>query len=208
VSEIEKTLGAAGDPGTLSACQLVTLSARCRAIELLVLDVDGVLTDGSIIYADNDVELKAFHVRDGSGLKLWEAAGKQTALITGRTSRLVALRAAEVGIGHVFQGAAEKQAAYRQVLQATGREPAQVCCVGDDVPDLPLLRRCGLAVAVADACPDLRSAAHYVTQAPGGRGAVREVVELILRCQGPWQRLIDRYRANGEPEQSPPARCS
>jgi len=193
---------AAGNAGTLSPGHLVTLADRCRAIELLVVDVDGVLTDGGIIYADNDVELKAFHVRDGSGLKLWEAAGKQTALITGRTSRVVAVRAAEVGIGHVFQGAAEKQTAYRQLLQTTGRQPAQVCYVGDDLPDLPLLRRCGLAVAVADACPEVIADAQYVTRVPGGRGAVREVIELILRCQGTWQRLIDRYRATGEPEQT------
>lgn len=184
---------------TLSPGHLVPLSERCRAIELLVLDVDGVLTDGGIIYADNDVELKAFHVRDGSGLKIWEAAGKQTAVITGRTSRVVAVRAAEVGIAHVFQGAAEKRAAFAKLLETTGRQPAQVCYVGDDVPDLPLLRRCGLGVAVADACPEVIADAQYVTRAPGGRGAVREVIELILRCQGQWQRAIDRYRATDVP---------
>jgi len=180
----------------------VSLAERCRAIELLVLDVDGVLTDGGIVYADNDVELKAFHVRDGSGLKLWEAAGKQAAIVTGRTSRVVAVRAAEVGIGHVFQGAAEKRPAYRQLLSATGREPGQVCYVGDDLPDLAILGCCGLAVAVADACAEVVAAAQYVTRATGGRGAVREVIELILRCQGKWQPLIDRYRNAGEPEQT------
>jgi 3-deoxy-D-manno-octulosonate 8-phosphate phosphatase (KDO 8-P phosphatase) len=200
LSDVEKAVGGAGN---LSPGLPLTLSERCRAIELLVLDVDGVLTDGGIIYADNDVELKAFHVRDGSGLKLWEAAGKQAALITGRTSRVVAVRAAEVGIGHVFQGAAEKHTAYRQLLQATNRQPAQVCYVGDDVPDLPLLHRSGLAVAVADACPEVIADAHYVTQKRGGRGAVREVIELVLRCQGQWQPLIDRYRAAGEPEHAP-----
>jgi YrbI family 3-deoxy-D-manno-octulosonate 8-phosphate phosphatase len=165
---------------------------------LLVLDVDGVLTDGGIVYADNGVELKAFHVRDGSGLKLWEAAGKQAAIVTGRTSRVVAVRAAEVGIGHVHQGVADKRAAYRRLLATSGRQPDQACCVGDDVPDLPLLERCGLAVAVADACPDVVAAAQYVTRATGGRGAVREVIELILRCQGRWQPLLDRYRNAGE----------
>lgn len=176
----------------------VTLSDRCRAIELLVLDVDGVLTDGSIVYADNDVELKGFHVRDGSGLKMWEAAGKRSAIITGRTSRVVAIRAAEVGIGHVFQGAGAKLSAYRQLLDATGLQPAQTCHVGDDLPDLPLLRRCGLAVAVADACSEVVQDAHYVTRLPGGRGAVREVIQLILRCQGHWQPAIDCYRNQGE----------
>jgi 3-deoxy-D-manno-octulosonate 8-phosphate phosphatase (KDO 8-P phosphatase) len=205
VSELEK--GLAGDGGAvgLAARHLVTLAERCAGIELLVLDVDGVLTSGGIIYADNDVELKAFHVRDGSGLKIWEAAGKQSALITGRKSRVEAVRAAEVGIGHVFQGAAEKQSAYRQLLEATGRKPAQVCYVGDDLPDLPLLRRCGLAVAVADACTEAIADAHYVTRTPGGHGAVREVIELILRCQGHWQRAIERYRASGETEHSPAA---
>ena len=172
----------------------VALADRCRAIELLVLDVDGVLTDGRIVYADNDVELKAFHVRDGSGLKVWEAAGKRSALITGRQSRVVAMRAAEVGISHVFQGAADKLAVFQQLLQAVGLTPEQACYVGDDLPDLPLLRRCGLAVAVADACPEVRHDAHHVTQRPGGHGAVREVIELILRCQGHWQRVMDHYR--------------
>lgn len=172
----------------------MTLAERCGKIELLVLDVDGVLTDGGIIYADNDVEVKRFHVRDGSGLKLWHRAGKRSAIITGRTSKVVDVRAAELDIGPVMQGQSDKLAAFRAVLGQTGRRPEQVCCMGDDVPDLPLLRHCGLAVAVADACAEVRSDAHYVTQASGGRGAVREVIELILRCQGHWQPIVERYR--------------
>ena len=171
-----------------------TLRERCLAIDLLVVDVDGVLTDGSIIYADAGGELKQFHVRDGSGLKIWQFVGKRAALITGRTSRLVPVRAAEVGIDPVIQGAPEKLPAYRQLLQAGGWRPEQVCFVGDDVPDLPLLRNCGLAVAVADACPEVLADAHYVTRAAGGRGAVREAVELILRCQGHWQTIVERFR--------------
>jgi YrbI family 3-deoxy-D-manno-octulosonate 8-phosphate phosphatase len=163
---------------------------RCSRIELLIADVDGVLTDGSIIYGDTDIEIKVFHVRDGAGLKLWQAAGKQAALISGRASRAVEVRAAEVGIGQVIQSAAEKLPAYRQVLAAAGVRPEQVCYLGDDVPDLPVLAQCGLAVAVADACPEVRAAAHYVTRAAGGRGAVREVIELILRCQGKWPRTV------------------
>jgi YrbI family 3-deoxy-D-manno-octulosonate 8-phosphate phosphatase len=170
------------------------LAERCAAIQLLVLDVDGVLTDGSIIYADDGAELKKFHVRDGSGLKIWEYFGMKAALITGRQSRLVEVRAAELGVSPVIQGARDKLPAYREVLAATKFEPAQVCCIGDDVPDLPLLRNCGLAVAVGDACPDVIADAHYVTAAAGGRGAVREIVELILRCQGHWQQLLDRFR--------------
>ena len=171
----------------------VTLSSRCSAIDLLLLDVDGVLTDGSIVYADNGVEVKRFHVRDGSGLKLWHQAGKRTAIISGRTSPVVEIRAAELGVGRVIQGAADKQAAFAHVLRENGVAEAQVCFVGDDLPDVPLLRQCGLAAAVADACAEVRASAQYVTRAPGGRGAVREVIELILRCQGRWQQVIEPF---------------
>jgi YrbI family 3-deoxy-D-manno-octulosonate 8-phosphate phosphatase len=170
----------------------LTLQDRCTRIELLVVDVDGVLTDGSIIYSDNGVELKVFHVRDGSGLKLWQQAGKKSAIISGRSANMVAVRAAEVGIGQVVQGAADKLPAFQGLLQ--GLTPEQVCYVGDDVPDLPVLHRCGLAVAVADACPEVIAAAHYVTRAPGGRGAVRETIEFILSAQGLWQKLLAQYR--------------
>jgi 3-deoxy-D-manno-octulosonate 8-phosphate phosphatase (KDO 8-P phosphatase) len=170
------------------------LSQRCAPIELLLLDVDGVLTDGGIIYGDDGVELKEFHVRDGAGLQLWRRAGKRAAILTGRTSRVVEVRAAEVGISTVLQGAADKLAGYRSLLRQTGATPEQVCFVGDDLPDLPVLRNCGLPVAVADACPEALEDAHYVTGAAGGRGAVREVIELILRCQGHWQKIVEQYR--------------
>jgi 3-deoxy-D-manno-octulosonate 8-phosphate phosphatase (KDO 8-P phosphatase) len=169
-----------------------TLADRCQAIALLVLDVDGVLTEGGIIYGDSAAEFKTFHIRDGSGLKLWRRAGKRAAIITGRTSPTVARRAQEIGIEMVVQGAADKRTAYERVLAAAGLQTEQICCMGDDVQDLVLLRNCGLAVAVADACVDARLDAHYVTRLPGGRGAVREVIELILRCQGEWQRLLER----------------
>src|SRR5213078_1001686 len=152
---------------------------------------DGVLTDGGIVHGSGGVELKQFHVRDGSGLKVWHQDGKRSALVTGRTSPAVDVRAAELGIPFVVQGAAEKLAAYRGLLDRTGLPPAAVCYLGDDLPDLPPLHHCGLAAAVADACAEVRAAAHYITRAPGGRGAVREVIELILRCQGAWQRLVD-----------------
>jgi 3-deoxy-D-manno-octulosonate 8-phosphate phosphatase (KDO 8-P phosphatase) len=173
----------------------LSLADRCTRIEMLVLDVDGVLTDGGIVYADDGTELKQFHVRDGSGLKIWQHVGKRTAIVTGRTSQVVAVRAAELGIEPVYQGAAEKMPAYRALLAAGGLRPEQVCFVGDDVPDLPLLLNCGLAVAVADACPEVRAVAHYVTRAAGGRGAVREAVELVLRCQGSWQRVVERFQS-------------
>jgi 3-deoxy-D-manno-octulosonate 8-phosphate phosphatase (KDO 8-P phosphatase) len=170
------------------------LHQRSAAIQMLVLDVDGVLTNGGIIYTDNGLELKIFHVRDGSGLKLWHQAGKRSAIITGRISRVVDRRAAELGISRVIQGAGDKLEAYRQLLAETGQKPDQVAAVGDDLPDVPVLHHSGLAVAVWDACAEARQAAHYVTQARGGQGAVRETIELILRSQGLWQTLVERYR--------------
>jgi 3-deoxy-D-manno-octulosonate 8-phosphate phosphatase (KDO 8-P phosphatase) len=169
-----------------------TLAERCRRIELLVLDVDGVLTDGGIVYSDSGAEVKQFHVRDGSGLKVWQLAGKRSAVITGRTSKIVEVRAAEIGIGWVFQGAADKLPVYRELLARAGVTPDQVCYVGDDVPDLPLLANCGLAVPSRTPVRKPRAVAHHIT--PGGGRAVREVTELILRCQGPWQRVVARYQ--------------
>jgi 3-deoxy-D-manno-octulosonate 8-phosphate phosphatase (KDO 8-P phosphatase) len=170
------------------------LAARCQPIRLLALDVDGVLTDGRITYTADGVEIKSFHVRDGSGLVFWQKAGRQVAILSGRKSQAVHVRAAELGITLVRQALADKRQALRDVLGALELRPEQVCAVGDDLPDLPLLRACGLAVAVADACAEARAAAHYVTLAPGGRGAVREVVELILRAQGRWAALVESVR--------------
>ena len=167
--------------------QMPTLAERCANIELLVLDVDGVLSDGSITYGGADVELKAFHVRDGSGLKLWTAAGKRAAIVSGRESAAVTRRAGELGIDLVFQGVQDKLAALDSILATARLGPKQTAAIGDDVPDLPVFRAIGLAVAVADACPEVRCAAHHVTQARGGRGGVREVIELVMRCQGIWQ---------------------
>jgi 3-deoxy-D-manno-octulosonate 8-phosphate phosphatase (KDO 8-P phosphatase) len=175
----------------------LSLAQRCAGITLLIVDVDGVLTDGSIIYGGAEVEVKAFHVRDGSGLKIWQQEGKQAALISGRRSLSVERRAAELGIAPVLQGVTDKLAAFRQVLAATGRTTGEVCVMGDDLPDLSVLRQARLAIAVADACPEVRRVAHYVTQAPGGRGAVREAIELILRSLGAWQGVAQRF-AQGE----------
>jgi len=166
------------------------LTKRVAGIELLVLDVDGVLTDGRIIYTDDGRELKIFHVRDGSGLQLWRKAGKRAALISGRSSPAVTRRAAEFGLDPVIQGVSDKQAPLNKILAACRLRAEQVCAIGDDFPDLPVLRQCGLAVAVADACSEVKSAAHYVTRAPGGCGAVREVVEWILHAQGSWPKLV------------------
>ena len=182
-----------------------SLMERCRAVRWLIIDVDGVLTDGSITYAavggETTTEIKAFHVRDGSGLKLWHLAGFHSAIITGRSSPIVALRASELGVSHVFQGASDKMPSLLTLLRENVIETSAVCYVGDDEPDVPLLECVGLAVAVADACPSARAAAQYVTTACGGRGAVRETIERILRCQGkmPTSRFTHSERGGCNP---------
>jgi 3-deoxy-D-manno-octulosonate 8-phosphate phosphatase (KDO 8-P phosphatase) len=172
-----------------------SLPERCARIEMLVLDVDGVLTDGCIRYTDQGAEIKAFHVRDGSGLKLWTSLGKKAGIITGRRSSIVERRASELGITAVIQGADNKRKALLQMLQSQNLTADVICAIGDDFVDLAMMRASGLAIAVADACPEAKEDAHYVTQAPGGRGAVREVIELILRAQGSWQTIVARYRS-------------
>ncbi len=173
------------------------LRERCSQIELLVLDVDGVLTDGRVIYGDSGVEIKAFHVRDGSALVWWRQAGKQAAILSGRSSPTVATRAAELGIDAVAQGAGDKLLVFQALLAQQGLRPEQACYVGDDMPDVPVLGRCGLAVAVADACVEARALAHYVTRACGGRGAVRETIELVMHAQGLWSAVVSKYAASG-----------
>ena len=173
------------------------LAGRATRIELLLLDVDGVLTDGSVVYTDSGEELKRFHVRDGSGLKLWRAAGKRSAIISGRSSAAVERRASELGIAPVLQGCDDKLQAFEEVLAAVGLTADRVCAVGDDLADLPILKRAGLAIAVADACPEVQAAAHLTTITPGGRGAVREAVEWLLKLQGRWDALIAGYRPAG-----------
>lgn len=172
---------------------------RAAAIEILLLDVDGVMTDGAIVIDDHGVETKAFHVRDGSGIKLWQRAGKLAAIITGRTSHVVEVRAAELGIKGVRQAVRDKREALCELLETASLAPHQACFVGDDLPDLPAMRRAGLAVAVADACPEVLAAAHYVTRAAGGRGAVREVVELLLRAQNRWTALLREFDPDDNP---------
>lgn len=166
---------------------------RAAQVRLLLLDCDGVLTDGRITPVEGAEELKSFHTRDGHGLVLLHRAGLRSGIISGRTSKLVELRAADLGISFVRQGALNKVEVFESLLAEVGVEPSQAAYVGDDVVDIPLMRRCALAVAVADATEDTRAAAHYVTQLPGGFGAVREVCELILKAQGRWDELMKRY---------------
>jgi 3-deoxy-D-manno-octulosonate 8-phosphate phosphatase (KDO 8-P phosphatase) len=178
-----------------SAAPDADLAARCGPIELLLCDVDGVLTDGVIAVDDRGVETKHFYVRDGSAFALWHQAGKRSALLSGRWARAVDLRARELGIAPVIQGRPTKAEPFRALIAGLGLEPRQVCYVGDDLPDLPVLRAVGLAACPADAVAEVRAAAHLVTQAPGGRGALREVVETVLRSQGAWSDLVARYDA-------------
>ncbi|HVK14539.1 MAG TPA: HAD hydrolase family protein [Gemmataceae bacterium] len=163
---------------------------RFARIELLVLDVDGVLTDGRVVYTAAGDEVKSFHVRDGSGLKYWRQSGKKVAILSGRASPAVDRRAAELGITTIVQGVGEKLPAFRRILNDLGLRPDQACAVGDDLPDLPVLRHCGLGVAVADAVPELKAAAAHVTTAGGGHGAVREAVEWLMRGQGTWAAVV------------------
>jgi 3-deoxy-D-manno-octulosonate 8-phosphate phosphatase (KDO 8-P phosphatase) len=163
---------------------------RCRPIELLVADVDGVLTDGVIAIDDCGVETKYFYVRDGLAYALWHRAGKQAAILSGRRAAAVERRAAELKIAHVLQGHEQKAAPLRSLIEGLGFAPFQVCFVGDDLADLPVLRAVGLAACPADAAAEVKDAAHLVTRASGGRGVVREVVEVILKAQGTWTDLI------------------
>jgi 3-deoxy-D-manno-octulosonate 8-phosphate phosphatase (KDO 8-P phosphatase) len=173
------------------------LAARCGPIELLLLDVDGVLTDGVIIYDDQGVEAKHFHVRDGTAIALWRKAGKRAAILSGRGSRVVNQRARELGISPVIQGVTHKEDPFRKLIDELGLTPQQVCYMGDDLADLPVLAAVGLAACPADAVPEVRRLAHLVTAAPGGRGAVREVVERVLVHQNAWHRALGAYLEPG-----------
>ena len=169
------------------------LAARCAPVALLLVDVDGVLTDGVIALDDRGVETKHFHVRDGSAFALWRKAGKRAAILSGRWAPLVDRRAAELGIAPVIQGAAEKAGPFRALIADLGLDARQVCYMGDDLADLPVLGSVGLAACPADAAPEVRRVARFVTRADGGRGAVREVVEMVLKNQGVWDRLLEPF---------------
>ncbi len=169
------------------------IEPRCQSIELILSDVDGVLTDGRIVVDNAGVETKHFHIRDGMGIRLWQKAGYRFGWITARSSHIVTLRAAELGVEIVRQGADDKLAAVREVAASLGLGLEQVCYLGDDLLDWRAVRAVGLGVAVADACAELRQAAHYVTQLPGGAGAARETIERILRAQRRWDELVQSY---------------
>ncbi len=166
------------------------VAARAKKIRVLLMDVDGVLTDGHIwLLSRRDgtaSEIKGFNAYDGAGLKLARAAGLRTGVITGRNSAAVSQRARECEIEFVYQGRATKLGAYEEILRLAYASDQEVAYIGDDLPDLPLLQRAGLAIAVANAAPEAKRAAHFVTSRSGGDGAVREVIELIVKAQGKW----------------------
>ncbi|BCX81059.1 3-deoxy-D-manno-octulosonate 8-phosphate phosphatase [Methylomarinovum caldicuralii] len=166
---------------------------RARRVRLVIFDVDGVLTDGRLFFDHEGREYKGFHARDGHGLKLLRRSGVATAVISGRSSRSVALRCESLGIEHVYQGYEDKRLALQSLQQATGIAPEAMACVGDDVLDLPLLTRVHLAIAVADAHPVVKRHVHWVTALPGGRGAAREVCDLVMAAQQTLDAAIGEY---------------
>ncbi|MEJ2508176.1 MAG: 3-deoxy-manno-octulosonate-8-phosphatase KdsC [Gammaproteobacteria bacterium] len=167
--------------------------ARAAQIKLVVFDVDGVLTDGSLFLGDDGQEYKAFHSRDGHGMKMLQQTGVEIAVITGRSSQVVNHRMHNLGVRHVYQGRLEKRPAFEDLLAKLSMGPAQTAYVGDDVVDLPVMRLAGLAVAVQDAHPLVKQHAHWQTPSGGGRGAAREVCELIMEAQGTLQGQLQHY---------------
>jgi 3-deoxy-D-manno-octulosonate 8-phosphate phosphatase (KDO 8-P phosphatase) len=173
--------------------EIAEIERRAARIKLLLLDCDGVLTDGRLTLLDNGDEQKTFHTRDGHGLVLFHRAGLRSGIISGRTSKAVERRARELGITYVRQGTWDKIKEFEQLLAEADVEDTEVAFVGDDVTDIPVMQRAEFAVAVADADDETRAVAHYVTRLPGGYGAVREVTEIILKAQGRWAELMKRY---------------
>ena len=159
---------------------------RAAQIKLMIFDVDGVLTDGGLHFGHDGEVIKRFHVHDGLGIRLLQESGVETAIITARQSQIVARRAGDLGIHHVKQGVHDKLAAFQQLLQKTGLNAAACGFVGDDLIDLPVLTKVGFAASVANGHPEVKSRVHYVSQASGGNGAVREICDLILQAQGSY----------------------
>lgn len=169
------------------------IAAKIKLVRLLILDVDGIMTDGSIVYDNEGGETKTFNVRDGHGIKLMMKAGLSLALITARSSRAVSRRADELGITLVYQGTSDKLSAFKEILEETSLEQGQTAYMGDDIIDIPVLKRVGFSVTVPDAANEVKERVDYITEKRGGRGAVREVVEMILKEQGKWEGVIKDY---------------
>ncbi len=171
----------------------MTLKERLGKIKLILSDVDGVLTDGGIIYTNEGIEIKRFHVRDGMGIRLWQKAGYRFGIITSRTSNVVKTRSDELQIDVLRQGVHDKVTTVHEILQQMQLTPEETCFIGDDLVDLAVIRYVGLGVAVADAVEEVRGEANLVTRLPGGQGAVRETVETILKGQQNWDKLIGKW---------------
>lgn len=169
------------------------IHAKAQDIRLVIFDVDGVLTDGSLFLGDDGQEYKAFNSRDGHGMKMLQRSGVMIGIITGRCSEVVRIRMESLGIAHVYQGRQEKLPAYEELCHMLGLQDHQVAYVGDDVVDLPIMRRVGLAIAVNDAHPLVLRHAHWQTPHAGGRGAGRDVCELIMDAQGHLQPALEGY---------------
>lgn len=172
------------------------LNEAAANVKLLCLDVDGVLTDGSIYLDNMGNEIKRFHVRDGCGIKIWQQLGYQTAIITGRTGMAVQHRAKELGIIHVYQGSVDKAVTLGQLLQELELHPEQVAVLADDLPDVPMLQLAGYPMAVSDACGEVQDLAEFVTVRPGGHGAVREAIEHLLKSQNIWDDALSLFGLN------------
>lgn len=166
---------------------------KAKKIKLLVMDVDGVLTDGRIIYANSGDELKFFDVMDGMGLSLFARAGLKTAILTAKKSRIALKRSKDMHIDKTYQNAFKKGDVFEKILLDFKVSREETCFIGDDLVDVPVLKKAGFAVVVPDACPEAKNIAHYVAKKRGGRGAVREVVEIILKAQGKWNELMKQY---------------
>ncbi|UCD68220.1 MAG: HAD hydrolase family protein [Betaproteobacteria bacterium] len=171
------------------------VSRRASQVRLALFDVDGVMTDGTLFVSEQGESFKPFNILDGLGLKLLKASGVTTGFLTGRSSASVKTRASELAIEHLIQGAEDKLQAYADLCKRLGLDEFQVCYMGDDLPDLPVLRRCGLALSPPNAVKQVREQAHFVTRTGGGRGAVREACELIMQAQGTWESQIGAYLA-------------
>jgi 3-deoxy-D-manno-octulosonate 8-phosphate phosphatase (KDO 8-P phosphatase) len=168
------------------------LAGRFARIRLLLLDVDGVLTDGRLVYGPDGDTSRAFHVRDGTAIKLAQACGLAVGIVSGRDTRATAHRAADLGLAEVHQGRRVKEPAWDEILARRGLRDDEVAFMGDDFLDLPLLRRAGLAAAPRDAAPEVLAAAHWISSRDGGDGCVRELVETILRSRGEWSAAVER----------------
>jgi 3-deoxy-D-manno-octulosonate 8-phosphate phosphatase (KDO 8-P phosphatase) len=166
---------------------------RIKTVTLLILDVDGVMTDGRIIMDDTGRETKNFNVKDGHGIKMLIRYGIDVVILTGRRSHVVEFRAKDLGIAEIHQGIHDKVSIFNEILRNRTLSRENVAFIGDDIVDIPLLKRVGFAVAVADATEEVKKSVHYVTRNVGGNGAVREVCDLILQCQGKWKDVLERY---------------